>query len=116
MTPVQRRRQMQLLTGSAALAELTSVVQANGMDAEGDMIMSPTDFVQLNGEVEVLGVMRDADIVRMVSTQGTDEAESDEDAADDFQPCTITAQALEYARALSEFAMSRPEQFGGGGR
>lgn len=34
----------------------------------------------------------------------TDEADSDEDAADDFQPCTITVgHALERIQALSEF-------------
>jgi hypothetical protein len=44
---------------------------------------------------------------------GTDEADSDEDAADDFQPCTIRlGHALERISALSEFAMSRPNIFG----
>jgi hypothetical protein len=40
-------------------------------------------------------------------------ADSDEDEADDFQPCTITVEhALEHAKALSEFSMSRPDLFG----
>jgi hypothetical protein len=87
---------------------------ANGIGVEGDKVMSATDLVQLDGVSEVCKVMSDADIVRMVSTQGTDEADSDhEDAADDFQPCTKTvAQTLKYVQALSEFAMSRPDQSG----
>jgi hypothetical protein len=74
----------------AALAELASVVLANGVLAVGDEIMSTPDFVQLDGESEVFEVMSGADIVRIVSARGTDEADSDEDAADDVQPCTIT--------------------------
>jgi hypothetical protein len=34
--------------------------------------------------------MSDADIARTVSTLGTDEFDSDEDAADEFKLCTIT--------------------------
>jgi hypothetical protein len=74
----------------AALAELASVVLAKGMLAEGDEIMSTPDFVQLDGESEVFEVMSDPDIVRIVCAQGMDEADSDEDAADNLQPCTIT--------------------------
>jgi hypothetical protein len=37
---------------------------------------------------------------------------SDEDAADDFQPCTITVEHnLERVQARSEFAMLRPDLF-----
>jgi hypothetical protein len=51
--------------------------------------------------------------MRMVSTLGTDKADSDENAADDYQPCTIAVElAREHAQALSEFAMSRPDLFG----
>jgi hypothetical protein len=49
----------------------------------------------------------------MVSTLGTDKADLDENAADDFQPCTITVElALKHAQALSGFATSRPDLFG----
>jgi hypothetical protein len=69
-------------------------------------------FAGLLGETDVFELMSDADIVRMVSTVGN-EADSDEDEADDFQPCTITVEhALEHAKALSEFSMSRPDLFG----
>jgi hypothetical protein len=41
--------------------------------------------------------------VRLVSTQCKDEADSDEKAADGFQPFSImVAQALELAQAVSE--------------
>jgi hypothetical protein len=94
-----------------ALAERASVVLAKGMLAEGHEVMSATDFVQLDGESEVFEVTSDGDILRMVSTQGKNEADSDKDTAEGFQPCTITvAQALEYAQAFSEFAMPRPDR------
>jgi hypothetical protein len=49
----------------------------------------------------------------MVSMLGMDEADSDEDAGDDFQPCTIKVEhALEPLQALSEFAMPWPDLFG----
>jgi hypothetical protein len=48
-----------------------------------------------------------------LSTLGTNEADSDEEAADDFQPCTITVEhALERVKSRSEFAMPRPDLFG----
>jgi hypothetical protein len=74
--------------------------------------MSAINLVPFGEESEVFEVER-SDILRMVSTQSTDEAGSDENATDNFQPCSITVtQALEHAWSLTGFAMTRPDQFG----
>jgi hypothetical protein len=76
-----------------------------------DAIMSANEFHQLDGEREVFEELDDAAIVQMIRSDNVaDVVDSDEDEADDFVDVT-TAQALQVASDLHEFALAQPQLF-----
>jgi hypothetical protein len=66
------------------------------------------DFVELDGESEVLPELSNEEIVALVQSQGMDKADSDED----HNACEITvAQAVSCAEQLESCAFASPEFF-----
>jgi hypothetical protein len=99
-----------------ALLKLAAVAREKGWVAEDEELVQALDYIELDGEDEVFEAMTDDEIVwkivQMVDTQGTDDADSNEDEADDCQACKITtAQAMGLAAELHDFVLSHPDQF-----
>jgi hypothetical protein len=96
----------------AAPDELSTVVHNRALLAQGDVLLDAAQFMSLDGETEVIAVMSDAEIVQFVTTDGTNQAESDEGEEDDFQGAVITGQqAIEQAQNVHYYMLCYPDEF-----
>jgi hypothetical protein len=96
----------------AALDELSTVVHNRALLAQGDVLLDAAQFMSLDGETEVIAEMSDAEIVQFVTTDGTNQADSDEGEEDDFQGAVITGQqAIEQAQNVHDYMLCYPDEF-----
>jgi hypothetical protein len=97
----------------SALAKLRVVVQSQRLLPEGDEIISAADSLVLEGENEASEEMSDAEIVRLVSSERTKDADSDEDVQDQFQgPQVSAADAAMSLLQVRDLMMCYPNKFG----
>jgi hypothetical protein len=82
-----------------------------GLLPKGQQLISVEEFVELEGENEVLEELEDDKVVSLVKSQGIDKSDSEEDAEDNDEACNITAsQAVFYAEQLGTHALGNPEK------
>jgi hypothetical protein len=84
---------------------------AQGRWDESDGVIAAENFVELDGERGVHDLLDDAQIITMVSTQGTEEPDSDEGG--DPLPMPISnSDAMSSVQKLDEYVMQHAETFG----
>jgi hypothetical protein len=93
-------------------AELDELAHsAQGRWDESDGAIAAENVVELDGEREVHDLLDDAQIITMVTTQGTEEPDSDEGG--DPLPMPIShGDAMSSVQKLKEYVMQHPEAFG----
>jgi hypothetical protein len=83
---------------------------APGRWDEGDDVIAAENFVELDGEQEVDDSLDDTQIVSFVTTQGTEEPDSDEE--DDPLPVPIShSDAMSCVETLKEYVAQHAETF-----
>lgn len=60
--------------------------------AQGNVLLNATQLTFLDGETEAIAAMSDAEIVRFVTTDGTNEADSDVGEEEDFKGAVVKRQ------------------------
>jgi hypothetical protein len=79
--------------------------------SEGDGVIAAENFVELDGEQEVGDSLDDTRIISLVTTQGTEEPDSDERG--DPLPMPIShSDAMSCVETLKEYVMQHAETFG----
>jgi hypothetical protein len=95
-----------------AMDEFQLAAEHNSSWPQGETLLSATEYVELQGEREVLEELSDDQIVAMVQTANAEILDSDEDATDDYIPPSMSvAEAREQLDGLHEYAVAMPHLF-----
>jgi hypothetical protein len=101
------------LPQAAALEQLASALEqlAGGLGgSELDELVSADEYTHIDQDADVFEALSVDDILRMVTTQTTEQSDSDEYEENNFvEPSLNASQAIDCARDVHEYVMAVPE-------
>jgi hypothetical protein len=87
---------------------LSTVARNSALLAQGNVMLNAAECMSLDGETEVIAEMSDAEIVRFVTTDGTNEGEED----DFHRPAITRQQVAEQAKDVHDYMLRVPVSVG----